>query len=172
MAKAGGPWWLQKTRGVRRWWAKQRVWGKGGIIVGSLLALLLVLAGVLGDANRPAEDPEPGPTEAVSRAATPSPVESPAGTASIPVPARPDRDVPLPSDSSTATSPTEEELPLLPPPAESTEEPVPETSTAESVYYENCDAVRAAGAAPLRLGQPGYRAGLDGDGDGVACAGD
>ena len=38
-----------------------------------------------------------------------------------------------------------------------------------AVYYANCDAVRAAGAAPLYRGQPGYRAGLDRDGDGVAC---
>jgi hypothetical protein len=37
------------------------------------------------------------------------------------------------------------------------------------VYYENCDAVRAAGAAPLYADQPGYRAGLDGNSDGVAC---
>jgi hypothetical protein len=37
------------------------------------------------------------------------------------------------------------------------------------VYYPNCDAVRAAGKAPLYAGQPGYRAGLDGDGDGIAC---
>lgn len=42
----------------------------------------------------------------------------------------------------------------------------PPTST---VYYDNCRAARAAGAAPLRAGQPGYRPGLDGDGDGVAC---
>lgn len=37
------------------------------------------------------------------------------------------------------------------------------------VYYPNCDAVRAAGKAPLYRGQPGYRAGLDRDGDGIAC---
>ncbi len=37
------------------------------------------------------------------------------------------------------------------------------------VYYPNCDAARAAGAAPIYAGQPGYRAGLDRDGDGVAC---
>ena len=39
----------------------------------------------------------------------------------------------------------------------------------ESVYFENCDAVRAAGQAPLSAGDPGYRPGLDRDGDGVAC---
>ncbi|MFC0683310.1 excalibur calcium-binding domain-containing protein [Novosphingobium clariflavum] len=38
-----------------------------------------------------------------------------------------------------------------------------------SGYYPNCAAARAAGAAPLRRGSPGYRAGLDRDGDGVAC---
>lgn len=38
-----------------------------------------------------------------------------------------------------------------------------------SAYYANCDAVRAAGKSPLYSWQPGYRAGLDRDGDGVAC---
>jgi hypothetical protein len=37
------------------------------------------------------------------------------------------------------------------------------------VYFENCDAARAAGAAPVRRGDPGYRAGLDRDDDGVGC---
>ena len=36
-------------------------------------------------------------------------------------------------------------------------------------YYANCAAAKAAGAAPLRRGQPGYRAAMDRDGDGVAC---
>ena len=40
-----------------------------------------------------------------------------------------------------------------------------------SAYYPNCKAARAAGVAPLHVGQPGYRSGLDGDGDGVACEG-
>lgn len=38
-----------------------------------------------------------------------------------------------------------------------------------SVYYQNCAAARAAGVAPINAGQPGYRAGLDRDNDGVAC---
>ncbi|WP_424858000.1 excalibur calcium-binding domain-containing protein [Streptomyces sp. SAI-170] len=37
------------------------------------------------------------------------------------------------------------------------------------VYYKNCDAVRAAGKAPIYRGQPGYRSDLDRDGDGKAC---
>lgn len=35
--------------------------------------------------------------------------------------------------------------------------------------YANCAAVRAAGAAPLHRGQPGYTRRLDRDGDGLAC---
>jgi hypothetical protein len=43
------------------------------------------------------------------------------------------------------------------------------TGAPASPRYANCTAVRAAGKAPLRRGQPGYRAGLDRDGNGVAC---
>lgn len=35
--------------------------------------------------------------------------------------------------------------------------------------FRNCAAARAAGAAPLYRGQPGYGAHMDGDGDGIAC---
>ncbi|WP_454175597.1 excalibur calcium-binding domain-containing protein [Gordonia sputi] len=42
-------------------------------------------------------------------------------------------------------------------------------SGAGSAYYANCSAARAAGAAPLYSGQPGYSSKLDRDGDGVAC---
>lgn len=38
-----------------------------------------------------------------------------------------------------------------------------------SVYYPNCAAARAAGAAPVRAGEPGYGRHLDRDGDGVGC---
>lgn len=38
-----------------------------------------------------------------------------------------------------------------------------------SAYYGNCDAARAAGAAPVRSGDPGYGRHLDRDGDGVGC---
>lgn len=35
--------------------------------------------------------------------------------------------------------------------------------------YASCAAARAAGAAPLRRGEPGYSTRLDRDRDGVAC---
>jgi hypothetical protein len=46
--------------------------------------------------------------------------------------------------------------------------PAPSPAPAD-VYYANCSAARAAGAAPLLAGQRGYRRALDRDGDGVAC---
>lgn len=42
-------------------------------------------------------------------------------------------------------------------------------STSTSVFYANCSEVRAAGAAPISQGQPGYSRKLDRDGDGIAC---
>ncbi len=56
---------------------------------------------------------------------------------------------------------------------------IPTTTTAPStltsvpaqgdVYYQNCAAVRAAGKAPLHIGDPGYSSKLDRDHDGTAC---
>lgn len=45
----------------------------------------------------------------------------------------------------------------------------PETPAGGVTFYKNCDAVRAAGAAPIRVGEPGYARKLDRDGDGVGC---
>lgn len=42
-------------------------------------------------------------------------------------------------------------------------------AVAAAAYYRRCADARAAGVAPLRRGQPGYRNGLDRDGDGIAC---
>jgi Excalibur calcium-binding domain len=39
----------------------------------------------------------------------------------------------------------------------------------DDIYYPNCAAARKVGAAPIYKGQPGYRPGLDRDGDGIAC---
>jgi len=43
------------------------------------------------------------------------------------------------------------------------------SNSPQGVYYKNCDAVQAAGKAPLYRGQPGYRPELDRDNDGIAC---
>lgn len=36
-------------------------------------------------------------------------------------------------------------------------------------YWRGCDDARAAGTHPIYRGEPGYREGLDGDYDGIAC---
>lgn len=43
------------------------------------------------------------------------------------------------------------------------------TSPAEVTYFRNCSEARAAGAAPVRTGDPGYAPHLDRDGDGAGC---
>jgi Excalibur calcium-binding domain len=43
------------------------------------------------------------------------------------------------------------------------------TEKPASAYYKNCAAVRAAGKAPIHIGEPGYAKHLDRDGDGVGC---
>ncbi|MFI6932935.1 excalibur calcium-binding domain-containing protein [Streptomyces sp. NPDC050287] len=42
-------------------------------------------------------------------------------------------------------------------------------SSDANVSYANCSEVRAAGAAPIYRGEPGYASHLDRDNDGIAC---
>ncbi|WP_233491318.1 DUF1524 domain-containing protein [Blastococcus sp. TBT05-19] len=62
--------------------------------------------------------------------------------------------------------------------AECPAEPLPDGGTGPAVLppsgpaavtYADCAAVRAAGAAPIRRGEPGFSDAFDGDGDGVGC---
>jgi Excalibur calcium-binding domain len=54
-------------------------------------------------------------------------------------------------------------------PATTAAAPPPPSTATSSAYYANCTEARAAGVAPLHEGEPGYRAALDRDHDGVAC---
>ncbi|WP_414638824.1 excalibur calcium-binding domain-containing protein [Actinophytocola sp.] len=69
------------------------------------------------------------------------------------------------------TPPPAQPAPYTPPPAPYTPPPAqpPPAPPGGGVYYANCSAARAAGAAPLYRGEPGYRPALDRDDDGVAC---
>ena len=53
-------------------------------------------------------------------------------------------------------------------PAQEPEEPA-QPAQKPQAYYRNCAEAKAAGAAPLYQGDPGYRSALDRDHDGVAC---
>ncbi|MCZ4537949.1 excalibur calcium-binding domain-containing protein [Gordonia terrae] len=87
------------------------------------------------------------------------------GSCGAAVPAPTTRQVPN-TRTSTATPIPE---PTYTPPPTTTYTPPPAVEAPSSVYYANCSAVRAAGAAPIYAGQPGYSSKLDRDGDGVAC---
>ena len=89
------------------------------------------------------------PASLVSHKPTPS-------TSPSPTPSPSPSTTPTPSPEPTTTEPTPE------PPAQP--EPAP-----QQAYYSSCREAKAAGATPLYRGDPGYRSGLDRDGDGVAC---
>ncbi|MGA5067176.1 excalibur calcium-binding domain-containing protein [Streptomyces exfoliatus] len=80
---------------------------------------------------------------------------------------------PTPTPAPTTQRPTPTPEPTRTSAPEPTQDADEDTSSGgdSSVYYRNCTAVRAAGAAPIRAGEPGYGSHLDRDGDGVACEG-
>ncbi|MFE9300813.1 excalibur calcium-binding domain-containing protein [Streptomyces sp. NPDC006856] len=124
-----------------------------GLAVVAMLALgaILEACGVSGSG-----DPEPG-------VSTPSGVESGESFSVPSSPPEPDVEDTLPPQEDEDDRWTPESVPPAPP------EPEVSSEVPEGVYYENCDAARAAGAAPLLRGGSGYREELDRDGDGVAC---
>ena len=103
----------------------------------------------------PSSSPTPSASATPSESPTPTVTPSPVPTTEAPVQA-------------PATEAPSAEAPAAPV-SEAPAQPAQQAPAQSSVYYKNCDAVRAAGAAPLHRGEPGYRPGLDSDGDGVAC---
>lgn len=71
------------------------------------------------------------------------------------------------SPASTAAGVTPPEHRTVPPTSPRAVSTLP--LLAGTVYYPGCREARAAGVAPMYRGQPGYRAGLDADDDGIAC---
>lgn len=74
--------------------------------------------------------------------------------------------------STTAKPPATTDPPVLVPEDEPLSAPDPEAEVnAPSVptHFSSCKAAKAAGAAPLHRGEPGYSSRLDRDGDGTAC---
>ncbi|MFB8081881.1 excalibur calcium-binding domain-containing protein [Streptomyces sp. NPDC056013] len=93
----------------------------------------------------------------------------------VPCPKSPDevlrKPTPTPEPKPTTPKPTRTQEPVPTQEPTPTEDAGDDTSSGgdSSVYYRNCTAVRAAGAAPIHAGEPGYGSHLDRDGDGVAC---
>lgn len=126
--------------------------------------------------SAPAQEPAAAATTTSASAATTVPtspvVTAPVATSpvvTVPTPARttskPATVKPKPRPTTakpTTTKPTTRAATKKPATKKPTTEPA-------EVYYANCTAVRAAGADPIRRGDPGYSRKLDRDGDGVAC---
>lgn len=144
--------------------------------IGSVSAVLLVVGAALMPATETAPVPASSPAAATSsvttstvtttaRAAAPATTvtRAPASPAETPV-------TPVAVEPEPAPEPTPEPAPApayAPPPAPApapVAQPVP-----QAAYYANCTAARAAGAAPIYRGQPGYAPKLDRDNDGIAC---
>lgn len=76
----------------------------------------------------------------------------------------------LPEGHTPAQEPATD--PPTPPPAYEPSPAPPSTPAGDAPaepYYANCSEVRAAGADPIREGDPGWSTRFDGDGDGVGC---
>lgn len=94
----------------------------------------------------------------------PPALAAPAGTTT-----RPASTTSRPATSSTTTTTNKPATTTTKPATTTTSKAAPETEATEDAYYSNCSEAKAAGAAPLHRGDPGYRKALDRDGDGVAC---
>ena len=73
-----------------------------------------------------------------------------------------------PAPQPAAPAAKAEEAPKAPEAVKPAPAPAPEPKQ-ESTYFPNCKKAKAAGAAPLYRGDPGYREELDRDRDGIAC---
>lgn len=113
------------------------------------------MARILADCSgqlAPTSQQSPAPAPAVAEPAPAAAAPAPAAVAPAPAPVAP------------APAPV---VPAAPAPAAPA--PAPAAPAPAAVYYANCTAARAAGAAPLYAGQAGYRSALDRDSDGIAC---
>ncbi|MFH5209544.1 excalibur calcium-binding domain-containing protein [Antrihabitans sp. NCIMB 15449] len=166
---------------------KRKVWPW---IAGGGVAVVGVLA-IVGNSVESETEKNPAPpvasvaaattTTTTTTAATTTSTTATATTTVTTVPPTTTTFVQIPLPVTTTRIPTTIAPQPLPPPP-----PIPEITTTvqptpapfvdpdppSGVYYKNCDAVRAAGAAPLHRGEPGYSSKLDRDGDGEACGGD
>ena len=130
-------------------------WIVGGVV------LLLFIVGISGGKEKNSTPTITTTTSAAQAPAAPAQFTVP-GVPLAPV-APPAVSAPAPAEPGPA-APAPAVAPVLPP-----VDSFPGGATGGPVYYRNCAAARAAGVAPLHRGDPGYRSGLDRDGDGVAC---
>ncbi|MEV6267002.1 excalibur calcium-binding domain-containing protein [Kribbella sp. NPDC051936] len=184
-APAGWAFWVDES-GKRVRGPIGRYGGPGRIKVGAIAAvplalITLVLLNPFGNGDESAST-APVRTSEPTSAPTSTPVTEPSTTgptattepstlrstepSSVPTPTT------TPSaEPSESRTPSVTPKPAEPSPTNSRTEPTPTTVpvTTGAAVYKSCAEARAAGAAPLHRGDPGYSAALDRNGDGVAC---
>jgi hypothetical protein len=141
---------------------------------GCLILLVLLLGGLIRACGSGGEDETPTATQSVLGTPTTTPTTSVRWTAS-PTPIAPTTTTRTPAPTTTtrpAGTPKPRPNPQPDPDPNRDSQRTADPAPPASVYYKNCAAVRAAGVAPIRRGDPGYSRDLDRDGDGVGCAGD
>lgn len=124
----------------------------------------------------------PTPSETPTPTPTPIPTPTPTSTPVVTPPPAPVVTTPAPQvtlEASVQPRPTTQSTtqsnfvggakPTTKAPVAQTTTKAPAATKPKAASYANCSAARAAGAAPLYRGQPGYSSKLDRDGDGVAC---
>ncbi|MFG2219976.1 excalibur calcium-binding domain-containing protein [Streptomyces sp. NPDC048685] len=136
-------------------------WARKRIVIPAAVVLFLVGVGI-GAADDPAATQKTAAAKAAP-SATATVTATPAPSVTETVTASPE---PAPTVTKTRTVRV-----TVPPAAEDDGSSGGSGSGggSSSTYYANCTAVRAAGAAPIHAGEPGYGRHLDRDGDGVAC---
>jgi outer membrane biosynthesis protein TonB len=150
-------------------------WAGGAVAVFAVLALF----GRCG-ADDPPETVSGTASEVTAPTATPQPIQ-PALAAPPPTTAvRATTTAPTTTRPAPTTTPAPQPAPRPQPRPQPQPEPQPQPRAGNdddedddgggrSVSYKNCTAARAAGAAPVHRGEPGYASHLDRDGDGVGC---
>jgi hypothetical protein len=144
--------------------------------VGGVAAVVavLALAAQCGGTDTPVSGtaqiaPTTGPAPIQPALAAPAPTTAAGATTARPAPTttRPAPTTTPGPQPAPRPQPRPEPRPQPQPAAEERDDD--EDSAGGSVYYKNCDAVRAANAAPIRRGEPGYASHLDRDDDGTGC---
>lgn len=137
-------------------WARKRVLIPGAVLTW-FFGLFLGLAGAAGS--------PPDDAAGASSASSASPAARPAATTTVTETATPEEE-PAPTVTETKKVKVRTTVTVT---ASAPAAADPGSGGSGSVHYGNCSEARAAGAAPVHRGEPGYGRHLDRDGDGVGC---
>lgn len=153
-------------------WARIGSRRHAGIALGIGFVVLVLSGIILPKTDKPgAEEPTAVPPIATITSTTVQPTPTTTATTTTSAPGPPSTaNVPI-----APLAPFPETTPPTPP--ITTQEPLPTqgytppvtTQASPAARYGNCAEAKAAGAAPMHRGEPGYRSALDRDGDGIAC---